>query len=180
MSTVVMCNPGQYPPGNHGYHGSVQGEGLITEAESRHIERMLDGIPSDSELTERLTLLFEEFDSPQPDLERIDRLQRSQLQFVSDADNSVRTASEALSELIDRIGDRMPRDKHFFWKRYVRMMHQCLEHFRFDTGGEARDRHMAENILALRDLHPEARMAVTSGIGTFHATRSPSLGVRIT
>lgn len=74
-----------------------------------------------------------------------------------------------LSKLETIVAEKSGTEECFYFRRCIRLLEQCLDYYIFDQGGRPRDRHMAENILALRDLYAQRRFVLTSG--NWHISR---------
>ena len=146
-------------------------EGLLTELTRSEVLARLASLPGDRELNELLVPFFKELDAEEINLERVAELQSRQAKFVAAARKNACDVISLLVRIKLKLGDRVARDERFFFGRYIRLIEQCYDHFEFDKGGRPRDRHMAENILALQDLYPGQRLIVTSG--NWHISRAP-------
>ena len=131
----------------------------------------LSELPTDDQLGSRIGLYFEELSCDSPSTDRVAELLRSQAELV----DSVVPIVDDITASINKIGFQqetcLSREECFYLDRCARMMHQCLEHYRFDQGSAPRDRSMAEYVLAIREHFSGQRLALLAG--NLHVSRSP-------
>jgi len=141
------------------------------EEDSNELFKSLAELPNDLELNAKLEPFFEELGSQDPDAGRLSNLQAQQADFIDAVKQQVSHVGKLLCKIGTVIQSRATESDYFSFGRYIRGLEQCLDHYRFDQGGRLRDRHMAENILALRDFFPNQKFVLTSA--NWHVSRVP-------
>jgi erythromycin esterase len=141
---------------------------LIPEAAVEDAIQHLAALPSDWELNELVKPLFEELDQKHPNVERVAEIQRKHAEFISAAQQHARDTVKLLSGIENSLSEKLAPDDHFLLIRCSRLLNMCLETF---ADWRARDRYMAENVLAIGERHPGERMVLTSG--NWHIARTP-------
>jgi len=146
-------------------------EAVVTKKDCNEIFNSIAELPKDLELNAKLEPFFEELGSEEPDPGRLSYLQAQQADLIDAVKQKVSHVGKLLGELEPAIQCRATEEECFFFRRYIRLLEQCLDHYRLDDGGRVRDQHMAENILALRDFFLDQKIVLISA--NWHVSRVP-------
>lgn len=144
---------------------------VLSNSELDAARQALSRLPNDRQLSENIGLIFEQLDAENTDLQRLTELQNDQSDLIKAVEGDVHAVVGKLSEIRAQLCGDLGTEEAFYFERCATSLTQSLDHFRFQRGGTARDRHMADNVLAVHEHFSGQRAFAVSG--NWHLSRVP-------
>ena len=144
--------------------------GLLASDDCLEVMALLGRLPSDRELFRSLEPLISEASSPNPDRAKIADIQARRTDYMS----GIRASAERLAVQLRKLQAALPSRRGVRTDsssaRCVRLIEQVVD-FHSADGLHLRDRFLAENVSALRNHRPGARLVLA--LHNLHIARSP-------